>query len=120
MNERPQKERLGRNPFEQKKPARKHRAYEERVQVQTENSEQAAQASRAAVAVLEAGGENRLGLQNPLIGDRQQLFNVPVTATLAWLWLDLWTSSFFEPMFFWMNSPKIVRETIKAASGRGA
>jgi len=117
MSEKARKEKLGRNPFEQRKSTRKPRGYEEPAREGVERSEQNAQALPASAKPVEAGSANRVGLQNPLLGNPPQLSGVPVTATLAWLCVDFWASSFFEPMFFWMNSPKIARETMKAASG---
>ncbi len=98
MSRKERKEKLGRNPFEQKKSVRKHKSYEELQPVQSERAAQEDHVPLTKAATVP---------------------NPPATAALAWLFVDLWSSTFFEPMFFWMNSPKIVRETIRAASGRG-
>lgn len=114
MSIKERKEKLGRNPFEQKKPARKPKPYEEPMRARPE-----AQESRTEAAPVSMGGAEGAAVQNPLV-EPQPLSNVPATATLVWLCVDLWSSTFFEPVFFWMNSPKIVRETIKVSSGREA
>ena len=113
------KEKLGRNPFEQKKPVRKHKSYEGPERVHSHDTVQGRVAEmRPEAAPVAKGSPGPVVVENPLLQDLQPISEVPATATLAWLWVDLWSSTFFEPMFFWMNSPKIVRETIKAASGR--
>ncbi len=120
MSEKGRKEKLGRNPFEQKKPARKHKSYEGPEPVRSDNAMKEPEISRTEAAPAARGGPERLEEQNPLLGDPRGMSKIPATATLAWLCVDLWSSTFFEPMFFWMNSPKIMREAIKAASGREA
>jgi hypothetical protein len=113
MSRKARKEKLGRNPFEEK-PAKKHKPVEEPAPARAGTKEQES-ADRTNHFPSDHTGE-----QHPLIAAPRQIHAeaVPASAALAWLFVDLWTSSIFEPMFFWMNSPRIVRETMKAASGR--
>ena len=99
MSEKTGDKKLGRNPFDHKKPSRARR--------HEPGEAPAASALPAEPAREDPSGHPQLPSGNP--GGNL------LPANPAWFFVDLWAGAFTEPYFFWAKSMEIMKETIESA-----